>query len=164
MNGLRESLRKCEDTILERWMADTLAVYPDEGARAFAREQNRFANPVGHSLRVGIRAIVTALLDGNDEESIRRSLNDILQIRAIQQLSPATAVGFLFCLKAVIRDSLGRQNGTLGAELAELDRRIDQAALMAFDLYVAHRERVYELRLNEVKRAIPWSAGKVGRG
>jgi len=164
MNGLRESLRDCEDAIFERWMADTLAVYPDEGARAFAREQNRFANPVGHSLRVGIRAIVTALLAGNDEEEIRRALNDILQIRAIQQLTPATAVGFLFALKALIRDTLRADAGRLTAELAELDRRIDQAALMGFDLYVAHRERVYELRLNEVKRAIPWSAGKVGRG
>ena len=31
---------------------------------------------------------------------------------------------------------------------------------MAFDVYVAYRERLCELRINEVKRTIPWSVGR----
>jgi hypothetical protein len=163
MNGLREVLRDREEGIVEQWVTDTLAAYPDEGARAFARERDRFANPVGHSVRVGIRAIVTALLEGDGDEAITRALNDILQIRAVQQLAPAAAVGFLFHLKQLIRDALGAENGRFASELADLDRRIDQAALTAFDLYVTYRELVYELRLNEAKRAIPWTTRKVSR-
>jgi RsbT co-antagonist protein rsbRD N-terminal domain len=160
MNGLRELLREREDAIVGRWLDDTLAAYPEEGARAFARERNRFANPVGHSLREGLRAIYQALVDGNDDEAIRHSLDDILQIRAVQQIPPTTAVGFLFHLKELLRTDFGGGE-RLRADLEALNRRIDQAALVAFELYVAHRERVYELRLNEVKRTIPWMVGRV---
>jgi hypothetical protein len=34
--------------------------------------------------------------------------------------------------------------------LAELDNRIDQVALMAFDFYMDCRERLHQIRVNEV--------------
>jgi hypothetical protein len=35
-----------------------------------------------------------------------------------------------------------------------LDSRIDELALMAFDLYVKYRERIYEAKANEAKRRV----------
>lgn len=46
--------------------------------------------------------------------------------------------------------------GRLGCELAELEERIDRAALLAFDLYVEFRDRLAEIRIAELKKNIPW--------
>jgi len=166
MNGLRDLLREHEDAIVERWLQDTLAVYPCGAAAAFGRERDRFANPVGHSLRSGTRAIFDALLDDPESERLGHALDEILSIRAIQQLPVGQAVGFLFRLKDLIRESLNGSTGNRAVEVAlvELERRIDCAALRAFETYVAYRELVCELRINELKRSVPWSTGRVRRG
>jgi len=162
MDRLRELLRDREDAIVGRWLDGALAAYPDEGAKAFARERNRFANPVGHSLRVGLHAVYTALVAGTNDAAIRDALDDILRIRAVQQMPAGTAVGFLFHLKELIRTELAGAGGDrFRTELETLDRNIDHAALVAFEVYVAHRERLFELRMNEVKRTIPWMVGRV---
>jgi hypothetical protein len=166
MAGLRDLLQERKDTIVERWVHDALAAaYPGGGATAFGREQDRFANPVGHSLRVGTRAIFDAILEDADGATVRCSLDEIVRIRAVQQLSATDAIGFLFHLKALVRAELGAaaDDQPLAGELAELERRIDRIVLAAFELYVAYRERVCELRINELKRSIPWMVGKVGQ-
>jgi hypothetical protein len=37
-------------------------------------------------------------------------------------------------------------------EWFDLESRIDQLSLMAFDIYGTYRERIYEIRINEIKR------------
>ena len=162
MDGLREVLREREDAIVERWFQDTLAVYPCGAAAAFGRERNQFANPVGHSLRNGTREIFDALFDDPDGEALGHALDGILSIRAVQQLPVGQAVGFLFRLKDLLREELDGHaaHQAIIADLHELDRRIDRAALRAFETYVAYRELVCELRINELKRTIPWSVGR----
>ncbi|MHC4767950.1 MAG: RsbRD N-terminal domain-containing protein [Planctomycetota bacterium] len=133
-----------------------LSTYPAAAAKTFARRKDAFANPVGHSLRVGTAGILTALLDGMDDAVIRQHLDEIIRIRAVQQLTATQAVGFVFRLRDAVRAELGPPGGdpTVLAELAEIDRRIDAIALAAFDVYASCREQVCELRINEVKRQV----------
>ncbi|TFG88864.1 MAG: hypothetical protein E4H17_01670, partial [Gemmatimonadales bacterium] len=63
-------LREHQDAIVQRWIADILATYPEQATAAFGRERDRFANPVGHSVRVGTQGIVAALCDGMDPDRI----------------------------------------------------------------------------------------------
>jgi hypothetical protein len=155
---LGERLQDCKEAVVRRWLEDVLAEYSADAATAFVRQEDPFANPVGHSLRVGTRAIFDALLDGADVEEMRQPLEDIIRIRAVQELDPSRAVGFVFRLKDVIRDEIGQASSDplVLAELAQLERRIDEAALAAFDVFVGCREQVCELRVNELKRQIPW--------
>jgi hypothetical protein len=142
--------------IAERWLADALAAYPAGSAAAFRREKDPFANPVGHALRVGTRAAVEALLDGREAEEICAHLEEILKMRAVQEFPPSQAISFVFLLKEALRAELAPEgpDAALCSELAELERRIDRMVLGAFDVYVRHRARVYELRINEVKRNV----------
>jgi hypothetical protein len=158
-------LREKQDAIVRRWSADVLATYPEEAAALFEREQDRFANPVGHSVRTGARGIVAALGDGLDPEQIRAGLREIIQVRAIQQFSPARAVGFVFRLKAAIRAELVEEaaDPAVRAELAALDEAIEGIVLAAFDVYVECRERVYQLRLEEAKRRVAWVVDRLNR-
>ena len=155
---LSERLQDSKEAIVGRWLEDALATYSADAATAFVRQEDPFANPVGHSLRVGTRAIFEALLDGADVEKVHRSLEDIIRIRAVQELDPSRAVSFVFRLKDAIRAEMGQASSDPQAlaELAQLERRIDEVALAAFDVFVRCREQVCELRVNELKRQIPW--------
>jgi len=156
--GLGERLQDCKEAVLGRWLEDVLATYSADAAAAFIRQKDPFANPVGHSVRVGTRAIFEALLDGEDVGKLHRPLEDIIRIRAVQELDPSQAVGFVFGLKDVIRAELAGTSSDpkLQTDLAELERRIDEVALAAFDIFVSCREEFCELRVNELKRQIPW--------
>ena len=153
-----ELLHQHKDAIIQRWLEDVLATYPEDSCAAFRRQKDAFANPVGYSLRVGTRGIFEALLQGMDAEKIRQYLHEIIKIRAVQQFSASRAVGFVFRLKQAIRAELGTtaRDPSWLHELEQLEGQIDRIALTAFDLFVQCRERVSELRVNEVKRRMSW--------
>ncbi len=165
---LGELLRNSRGAIVGRWLDDILATYSKDFGRTFTNQKNPFANPVGHSLRLGTAAIFEALVEGVgrkevDVEKIRGGLREIVKIRAIQQFSASDAVAFVFQLRETIRAELASAVGDprYRSDLASLDRRIDQIALAAFDIFVQCREQVYELRINEVKRDVSWVMKKM---
>ena len=85
---------------------------------------------------------------------MRRALDGIVRIRAVQDFRAAAAVGFLFQLKPLIREQL---QGTVQAnggmpEVGALEERIDTAILLAFDIYMECREQVYSIRTNSIMR------------
>jgi hypothetical protein len=160
-----ELLRANKEAIVQRWFNDILATYPEDSALVFGREQDPFANPVGHSLRVGTHGIVEALLDGTDTAKVRDYLHGIIKIRAVQEFSASEIVGFVFPLKQAIRTVLSRAatDTRFYAEWAELEERIDRMALEAFDVFVECREKIHELRVKEMKRSIPWVVEKMNQ-
>jgi hypothetical protein len=133
-----------------------LATYSDDASAAFKRNKDPFTNPVGHALRVGTRAAVEALCDGKDAIEVCSCLDEVIKIRAVQEFSPSQALSFVFMLKQAVRSELQAEaNGSsFSGELAQLEERIDQVGLRAFDVFSGYRERVYELRINEVKRSV----------
>ncbi len=117
------------------------------------RQKDPFANPVGSTILEGIEGLYDELLKGADLAKAPFFLDNITRIRAVQDFSPSGAIAFIPFLKKIIRDELPRDTGEnhLFEDLGEFERRIDQLTLMAFDIYVACRERLYEIRVNEIK-------------
>ncbi len=159
-------LQDRKEGIARRWLEGILATYPDDGAMAFKRQRDPFANPVGHALREGTREILEAVLDGMDAGRIDRSLRDIIRIRAVQEFSPSQAVRFVFHLKEAVRAELGDESGNprFRADVMAFEEKVDRLALAAFDVFVECRERVCELRVNEAKRKVAWLVDKLNRG
>lgn len=147
----RARLRDSRDVICSSWLEQTLQTYPPEAAAFFRREQDRFANPVGATLGAGLEKLVRLVLaeEQMDATEACAALESVLQVRAVQSFTPARAVGFVFLLK----DILGERAGA-GARLEEVFRRVDQLALFAFDIYEKMRERIFELRVEEIKRSV----------
>ena len=158
-------LRERSSAITERWLRDTLATYPEQASATFRREKDPFANPVGHALRVGAEAVMEALLEEKEAEEICSHLDEVIRIRAIQEFTPSEAVSFVFLLKEAVREECGEEGGDrdVSAELDEFDRQIDRIALSAFDRYVGYRQKVYELRINEVKRSVATIVERMNR-
>lgn len=140
--------RETRQAVAERWLAETLRTYPDQTAQFLIRERDPFRNPVGTALREAIPALVNELFEELDAVSVARALEGVVRIRAVQQFSASEAVGFVFLLKSAVRAEwpAGTQMPT------DLDRRVDQIALAAFDLYARCREQIHEVRLREAGR------------
>ena len=134
--------------IAELWLWRVLRSYPYQSAEFMARERDPFRNPAGHTIRRALGILLDELLRGMDRGRCAEALDSVMQIRAIQQLEPSRAVEFLFQLKDILRVQV------TGAEKELLDGRIDELALLAFDLYVKYRERTYQARTNEARRRV----------
>jgi hypothetical protein len=159
---LKDLLQEKKSAIAKRWLEDTLATYNRDTALFLRQNKDPFANPVGHSLRKGTRAIFESLLEGKELDTIRDHLKEIIKIRAIQDFSPSQALSFVFLLKKSIRTELGQTASKEGltAELTSFETEIDRIALLAFDVFMRCREDVYNLRVNEVKRNVSAILGR----
>ena len=137
-----------KEDIAQAWLGRVLRSHPPESARFLTLERDRFRNPAGHIIRSALEILLDELFLGMDRNRVTPALDSIMQIRAVQDLAPSQALEFLFQLKDILRVEVD------GPERELLDGRIDEMALVAFDLYVKYRERTYQAKSNEVRRRV----------
>lgn len=140
----------------QRWLESVVAGYSGHAARFFKRERNPFANPVGQTLEQETRVLLDVLLAGEGLDAAHGPLERILKVRAVQDFSPAEVLAFVFLLKPVIREALEEQWGApeVVDDYLALCTQIDELALLAFNMLAQVRERIHEIRVNEVKRRV----------
>lgn len=150
---LKELLGQNKAVILQEWFTRVADTYPPETARFLREEKDRFANPVGYALRQGMAGLWEELFHEVDPGRARAALDRIIRIRAVQDLTPAQAVGFIFIFKEVIREKLAgelRESRVPVDDWLELASHVDYLALLAFNIYVECREKIAEIKINEV--------------
>jgi hypothetical protein len=158
-------LKERTDTIIERWGEAILSSYHPDAAALFQKQRDPFANPIGDSVRKGTRGVFEAILDGMDPEALHSHLDEIIRVRAVQELHPSQALSFVFALKSIVREVIPELEAEtrFHREVAELDGKIDRVALAAFDVYTECREEVSQLRINDVKRQVAWVFEKMNQ-
>jgi hypothetical protein len=144
-------LSERRDVLLRRWQDLLLDTYPEKGAAFMRQEKDGFKNPVGHILKTQTARLLDGLLQGCSDEELQAPVEEIVRIRAVQEFAPSQAVAFVYLLKKAARESSTDESVADAAELSELDVRLDRLALMAFDAYTRCRERLAEIRINEMK-------------
>ncbi len=150
---IKDLLQDRREVILKKWFDVLLQTYPEETSRFLRKEKDPFSNPVGSAITEGISGIYQSILDGVDIKEVSPFLDRIIRIRAVQDFTPSQALGFLFLLKGVIRDVLLKEVSKRGLdeELHTIESRIDDIALIAFDIYMQCREKLYDLRATELR-------------
>ena len=151
---LTEFLQTEKDAIVDAWIDLIIAGYPAQSSHFLKEESDRFRNPVGFTIGAEANKLFTALLDNADESQLKASLDSIIKIRTVQDFSAAQAVHFIFLLKDAVRKTLS-ENGNKEVpfdELLAFESRIDRLALLAFDSYMQCRDRISEIRIQEIKR------------
>ena len=145
---LKNLLNQKRSAILKRWFDLILESYPAETAQFFKNKKNRFSNPVGYTISQGVDSLFDEILQGIDTEKVSLFLDNIIRVRAIQDFTPSKAVSFIFLLKKVLREELDReiQENSNAEELRTIESRIDDLALLAFDIFMKCREKIYELK------------------
>lgn len=151
---LAQRIANGKESLVDRWYDLVLATYPGETAKLWRRNNDPFTNPVGQTTHRALAELVDHLLVWNDAQAICKSLDEVVKIRAVQDFTPAKAMAFIFLLKKALREVFSKDlaGGGLDAELADLDARVDNMALMGFDVYVREREKIFRMRVDEFKR------------
>ena len=142
-----------KSALVKRWFDIVMEPYPADTSGLLKNQKKQFTNPVGYTISHGLENIFDKLIDeqGADFEGMVPFLDSIVRIRAVQDLKPSQALSFVFHLRNAIREELASEAKEFCAEMATLESRIDAIALISFDIYVQCREKVYELKANEVK-------------
>jgi len=138
------------------WTKKTLDSYPDRAADFFAKDRNRFSNPVGHHLREALYCCLDFLVADDTEETDLGPVAEFIKIRSVQEFKPSEAVGFIFGIKSVLRELAEAGSGEKfpagDAEWIRVESRVDRLACLVFDLFAENRQKIYELRIGEIKR------------
>jgi hypothetical protein len=156
MQRLVPSLTAKSPAILEKWLDILLSSYPAESVSFLKREKDPFANPITHQLTKGLQDILTVLVEDQGREAAIAAVDEIIRVLALQEIYPSQALAFLFHLKHIVREVLAQELGDalLALEMLELESRIDGLALLGFDNYMQRRDKLCELKVNEVKSRV----------
>jgi hypothetical protein len=143
-----QALSKQTQAHLDRWLQQTLETYPSQTLRFLHSEKDRFRNPVGHTLREGLATLLDEIIGEMNLARIRPALESIVRLRAVQDFTPSQAVGFVYLLRDIL-DEEAKGGGSMGFQ-----KRIDELALLAFDLFMKCREEMYEIKAREAQRKV----------
>jgi hypothetical protein len=151
--SLNHLLMQRKTAIVKKWFISAIETYPPDTAKFLKSQKDPFANPVGRTIYHGLEGLFDELLKEMDHKIIHSLLDPIIRIRAIQNFSPSQAASFIFFLKDAVRATIEKENpdANLFNELLLYESKIDELGLMAFDLYMKCREKIYELKANEMK-------------
>lgn len=151
--SLLDLLSRKRNEILSLWFEEVINTYPPETGLFLRKQHSRFTNPVGATIREGLDGIYDEVLRDAAPERLSPFLDNIIRIRAVQDFTPSRAVSFLGDLKRIVRAVFSREEmeGIAPDELFALDGRIDQMMFLSFDIFMKCREKIYDLKANEVR-------------
>jgi hypothetical protein len=147
--SLLKQLTQKKKVVVDKWFEAIVQSYPADAARFFRNTDNPFANPVGQTTRQTLDALFEILLKAPDRVEAENALTPLIRIRAVQAFTPAQALHFIFDLKTIVH-TVAREED-LRDDMVEFERRIDELGLLAFNIYMQCREKIYELKANEVR-------------
>ena len=152
-NGLDKILENKRSVIEKKWFELTAKTYAPDTAEFLQSKTDPFANPVGGALRSSLKVMLDHLIHGMDRETITTHLDPAIRIRAAQNFTPSQATAFILSLKQILREILAKElrDSRIAAEFVVLESKIDQLCLIAFDIYMQCREKIYEISANETK-------------
>ena len=150
---LKGLIEKNKDEIIKNWFEATIQTYAPDTARFYKGQKDQFANPVGNITAKGAEFLLDQLLNDFDPDAVKSYLDPIIRIRAVQDFTPSQATTFILSLKTILRDCLSDQlqDATIVGELLAFESKIDQLCLMAFDIYMACKEKIYQISANDMR-------------
>ena len=143
-----------KSAIVKKWLNEIYDSYPVSTSQFLKGQKDRFLNPVGYTFSQAIEGLYEeVILSDSISEKLLHLLDDIIRIKAVQSSSPSEAASFLFLLKKVLRKELKKELKGLQIfeEMQLIESRIDEIALLAFNIYMKCKEQIYDIRVNEVR-------------
>jgi len=145
---LKQILEKNKESFIKKWFQATINTYPLQTAKILGKDANRFDNPVGAVTHETLEDVFNLIVKEFDQESLEKTLDPVIRIRAVQSFCASDAVSFVFALKPIAEDIL--DDGLI----REFDKLVDKIALAAFDRFMKCREEIFLLKATESKRRI----------
>ena len=150
---LKGFIENSKDEIIKKWFEATLQTYAPDTAKFYKGQKDQFANPVGNINAKGVEFLLDQLLNDFEADAVKAYLDPIIRIRAVQNFTPSQAAAFILSLKKILRDCLldKLKDAAIVMELLAFESKIDRLCLMAFDIYMACREKIYQFSANDMR-------------
>lgn len=154
---LTDVLHAKKGEIVKRSYLRVTETYSDGIASFLKKETDPLVNPLGSTITRTLEALLAELIEGGTPGGFRLALEGLVKMRAVLSPSPSDGLSLIGFLKQAIRDEVEAEvarGGTTDRILPEylaLEERLDEAMLIACNLYVGCREKVDEMRISEVK-------------
>ena len=152
---LSDLLLDKKSAIVKKWLNEIYDSYPVDTSQFLKGQTDQFLNPVGYTFSQAIEGLFDEIiLSETTSDKLLILLDDIIRIKAVQSLNPSDAVSFIFLLKQAIRTALKKEIKEQQQQIEALQRiesRIDDIALLAFNIYMKCREKIYDIKVNEAK-------------
>ncbi|RLC28486.1 MAG: hypothetical protein DRH32_08985 [Deltaproteobacteria bacterium] len=162
---LEDLLRQEKAHLINKWFEELINTYPPDTSVFLKRQKDAFANPVGQTSLKGLEQLLDVLLENQDHDMAVSCLDPVIRIRAVQTMfSPSQVVGFVFSLKKIIRAELKKEleDTEILRELHDFELKIDETGLIAFDIFMACREKIYDIKANEERNKIYKAFARAG--
>ncbi|UCH20581.1 MAG: RsbRD N-terminal domain-containing protein [Deltaproteobacteria bacterium] len=153
---LKKLLELRKRPIIDQWFERVIKSYAPDTAQFIKNQKDPFSNPFGSVLSKGLAVLFDQLLTNPDSETVKRSLDPIIRIRAVQDYSPSQATAFILILKNIVRENIKNelQDSQTANELLQFESKIDALSLVAFDIYMACKEKIYDLKTNTERNKV----------
>ena len=150
---LEKVIEQNKAAILKNWFDMAIQAYEPDTAKFLKNQKDQFANPVGNNTLKGLQGLLDQLLDDLDPKKISIHLDPIIRIRAVQAFTPSQATAFILSLKTVLKETLGKKlrDEQMMADYLAFETKIDRLCLMAFDIYMECKEKIYQISVNETR-------------
>jgi hypothetical protein len=148
---IEDIIESKKSDIIEKWFDLTAQSYSSDTAHFLKSQKDPFANPVGSNIFSCLKSLMDCLIKNHDNGVIKNCLDPIIRIRAVQTIfSPSQAVSFIFDLKKILKDALRKELKDDGIKdgLLLFETRVDNLGLIAFDIFMECREKIYDLKAN----------------
>jgi len=146
-----ELLREKRLEIANDLLKCIVKTYEKETERFLLGSKDRFENPMGSNFRDATWGLLDEIFGKNRDSEIKKHLETIIKIRAIQDFSPSEAMLFVVDLKHLIIDVLNKNSVELDRQtLSDVFILTDKIYLMAMDIYMNCRENFWQIKFNEV--------------
>jgi hypothetical protein len=143
---LKQLLKKKKGLFIEKWFQATINTYPAQSAKILGKDSNRFDNPIGAVTHETIEDVFTLIIEDFNQETLERTLDPLIRIRAVQSFSASEAVSFVFALKEIGEDIIDN------SLIREFDKLVDRIALASFNKLSKCKEEIYLLKATESNR------------
>lgn len=165
---LEEWVAQHRAAILSDWFEHIVGGYPEETARFLRGTNDPFGNPVGAALRDELGTVLDGALNRVEDCDLSAALDRIIRVRAVQEMSPSAAIGFVLQLKPIVRQLALSGDPLPEGEVDRIEGLVDRLVLMAFDVYTTCREQIFEIRVKSIRnlsaknieRLNEWRAGQ----
>jgi len=139
-----------KEKIHEQWLARRLSIFSEQKKSLIMTQMDQFQNPIRHEMAEGLAGILAHF--SNKGEHFSHAMDQITRVLAIQDFPPSRAMAMFYELKGIVREIAKKTGVGFGAkEWREFNCRVEQMTLEAFDSYVGHREKIYQLKVDESK-------------
>ncbi|MDM8535681.1 RsbRD N-terminal domain-containing protein [Desulfobacterales bacterium HSG17] len=152
--NLDQLINENQTKIVNAWFNAAADTYKPDTSKFIKGQSDAFHNPVGAHLKEALKDILATMLQEKSLEEWHRAMDMPIRIRAVQSFDASEAVAFVFLLKNVLRQIFKKElkSSKISLIMDQWDAKIDRLALVAFDRYVACREKIFDLKANESKK------------